>query len=94
MMLNTDMALILVKSRIGISSNVRDTYLTAIIDGIIKEMESVKGMNLDIENQEHHLMFVVDLATWRYQNRDSAGDMPRHLQYRLRELYVHGGGSS
>lgn len=78
----------LVKARLGISTTVRDTYLIAIIDGVIKELEDEKGIVLDSTNP-YHFMFVVDYATWRYQNRDSEGAMPRHLQYRLHNLIIH-----
>jgi hypothetical protein len=81
----------LVKARLGISTTVRDTYLIAIIDGVIKELEDEKGLALDGTNP-YHLMFVVDYATWRYQSRDSDGAMPRHLQYRLHNLMIHVGG--
>lgn len=83
----------LVKARIGISTTVRDTYLLAIIQGVIKELEDEKGLDIDGANP-HHLIFVVDYATWRYQNRDSEGSMPRHIQYRLHNLMVHNGGDT
>lgn len=89
--METSTILSLVKSRLGISTQVRDTYLTAIIDGIIKELEDEKGLVLDDTNP-YHLMFVVDYATWRYQARDSDGSMPRHLQFRLHNLMIHAGG--
>lgn len=82
----------LIKARIGISTDVRDTYLLAIIDGIIKELEDEKGIALDSEN-DNQLMFIVDYATWRYQSRDSSGAMPQHLMWRLRNLYVSGGAN-
>lgn len=78
----------LVKARLGITTAVRDEYLTAIINGVIKELEDEKGLVLDGANS-YHLMFVVDYATWRYQNRDSNTGMPRHLQYRLHSLFIH-----
>ena len=84
--------LTLLKARLGISSTVRDTYLIAIIDGIIKELESEKGIALEVENP-NHLMFVVDYATWRYQSRDSTGAMPKHLMWRMKNLYIHNGGA-
>jgi hypothetical protein len=89
-MLEQDVATVLslVKDRLGIRSNVRDTYIEAIIKGAARELESVKGLTLDVTNEAHHLMFVVDLATWRYQNRDSMEKTPRHLQFRLHDLYV------
>jgi hypothetical protein len=89
----------LVKERLGIKTAVRDTYLTAIVDGVVKELEDEKGLVLDGTNP-YHLMFVVDYATWRYQ---SVGDgttaytgqpmsMPRHLQFRLHNLVISAGG--
>jgi len=84
-------AISLVKERLGIRTNVRDSYITAIVDGVIKELEDEKGLALDGANP-YHLMFVVDYATWRYQSRDSDGAMPRHLQYRLHNLMIHAGG--
>ncbi|HWQ31100.1 MAG TPA: hypothetical protein VN549_08925 [Negativicutes bacterium] len=91
--MDTATILALVKAGLGISSTVRDTYLTAIVDGVIKELEDEKGLVLDGANS-YHLMFVVDYATWRYQSRDKDTGMPRHLQYRLHNLYVHVGGAA
>ncbi|HCP14826.1 MAG TPA: hypothetical protein DIT32_03485 [Peptococcaceae bacterium] len=80
----------LVKERMGIKTTARDTYLTAIADGVIKELEDEKGLVLDGANP-YHLIFVVDYATWRYQNRDSDTGLPRHLKYRMHSLYIHTG---
>ena len=97
-----DAALVLdlVKARLGISSTVRDTYLTAIIEGVITELEDAQGLVLDDANP-YHLMFVVDYATWRYESVREPGSapagrvplsMPRHLQFRLHNLIVQAGG--
>lgn len=83
----------LVKDRLGIKTAVRDTYIMAIADGVVKELEDEKGLVLDGANP-YHLIFVVDYATWRYQSRDSDGAMPRHLQYRLHNLIIHAGGAT
>lgn len=91
--METTTVVTLVKERLGIKSNVRDTYLTAIVDGVIKELEDEKGLALDGANP-YHLMFVVDFATWRYQSRDESGAMPRHLQFRLHNLMIHAGGGA
>lgn len=82
-----DTALSLVKSRLGISSDVRDEYLTKIIEGIVDELKKVYGLSLD-KDSPHHLMFVVDFSSWRYQNKDSHDGMPRHLQFRLHNLVI------
>ena len=80
----------LVKARLGLTSEIRDTYLTAIITGIVNELENEKGLALDSASP-YHLMFIVDFATWRYQSRDEPGAMPRHLQFRLHNLMIHAG---
>ena len=86
--MDTNTILQLVKERLGIRTNVRDAYLAAIVEGVVKELEDEKGLVLDDTNP-YHLMFVVDYSTWRYQNRDSEGAMPRHLQFRLHNLMIH-----
>ena len=88
--MDTMLVLQLVKERLGIKSDVRDQYLVAIVEGTTKELEDEKGLVLDGANP-YHLMFVVDYATWRYQSRDSNTGMPRHLQYRLHNLFFHTG---
>ena len=89
-------ALGLIKARLGITSTVRDTYLTAIINGVVKELEDEKGLVLDGANP-YHLMFVVDYSVWRYENVREPGNtpagrvplsMPRHLQFRLHNLVI------
>lgn len=77
----------LVKARIGITSNIRDEYLTKIIEGIKDELENQQGLSIDLDSP-HILMFLVDFATWRYQNRDTHDGMPRHLQFRLHNLII------
>ncbi len=91
--MNVATILNLVKARIGISSNIRDTYLLAIVEGILEELEDEKGIVLEVDNA-NHLMFTVDYATWRYQNRDSTGGLPRHLQFRMHNLILHNGGET
>jgi hypothetical protein len=91
--MNASTVVALVKERLGIKTDVRDIYLTAIVDGVIKELEDEKGLALDGANP-YHLMFVVDYATWRYQSRDSDTGMPRHLQYRLHNLFIHARGET
>lgn len=86
-------ALSLVKERIGIRTTVRDTYITAIINGLIRELEDEKGVVLDMTNP-YHLLFVVDYAAWRYGNSEEKGGMPRHLQFRMNNLMIHTGGGS
>lgn len=76
----------LVKARIGLTSTVRDRYLIAIIEGVMGELEDEEGLVLD-GTSPHHLIFVADLACWRYENRGQAGHTPEHLRYRRRKLF-------
>lgn len=91
--MDTNTILQLVKARLGITSPVRDTYLTAIVEAVKHELTDEKGILLEANNP-NHLMFVVDLATWRYESKDNTGAMPRHLQYRLHNLVIHNGGGA
>lgn len=86
--MNTAAVLAVAKQRIGLSTTVRDTYLTAIVDGVLAELINEQGLAIDLASP-NHLMFVADLAAWRYMNRDAAGNMPRDLQYRLHNLLIH-----
>lgn len=86
-MAETNTILELVKARIGITSKVRDEYLEKIIKGVKIELEEQQGLSIDLDSP-HVLMFLVDFATWRYQNRDTHYGMPRHLQFRLHNLIV------
>ena len=88
--MDVEQTLALVKERLGIRSTVRDTYLKAIVQSVIKELEDEKGLALDGTNH-YHLLFVCDYATWRYQSRDEVGAIPRHLQYRLHNFMLHVG---
>jgi hypothetical protein len=91
--MDTTTILALVKDRLGIKSTVRDTYLTAIINGVTTELEDEKGLVLSDDNP-YHLLFIVDYSSWRYQSKDASAGMPRHLQYRMHNLMIHNGGGT
>lgn len=79
----------LVKARLGITIDRRDEYIQAIIDGIKKELADIQGIELDVSNP-NHVMFLVDYACYRYENRGEQSGLPRHLQWRLHNLFVGG----
>lgn len=79
-------ALELLKARLGISTMVRDEYLTAILKSVEDELMNNHGLKLKPESY-HQLMFVVDYAEYRYSNREDP-TFPRHLQWRLHNLTV------
>ena len=83
-------ALDLLKASLGYKSNVRDVLLKKIIEGVIYELTDEKGIKLEYDNTSH-LMFVVDLSAFRYDNK-GGNVMPRNLEYRLRNLIIKFGG--
>lgn len=87
---NEDKILNLVKATLGYKSAVRDELLKVIVKSIIDELEIQKRITLNYDNSEH-LMFVVDYACFRYENK-GGGTIPRNLEYRLRNLIVKYGG--
>lgn len=88
--MDVEKVLMIVKEDLGIRSTVRDSYIRAIVRGVITELEDEKGLLLD-GNNHYHLLFVCDYAAWRYKSRDESGAMPRHLQYRLHNFMLHVG---
>lgn len=87
--MSNQLALPLLKERLGIKTDARNTYLKAIIDGATKELEDEKGLALD-ESNPYHLLFVIDYAAWKFED-PKAQSMPRNLQFRLHNLIIHVG---
>ena len=83
----------LVKFRIGLNTTVMDNYLSSINDSIKNELYSQQGIDID-ESHPDDQMFLADYTAYRYLNRDEPADMPRHLQYRLHNLYIKKGGKN
>lgn len=88
-----DTALPLVKANLNITQDVRDEYLTSIINGVVQQLQNEQGLVLD-ETNPRHLMFIVDLSAWRYRGRGEAGPMPQHLRFRLNNLMIHNGNEN
>lgn len=82
-----DRAVSLVKQREGILNNVQDSYIKAIVEGVISELENEHGITVDMDSMDM-FMFVVDMASYRYSNRDSLEAMSKHLEYRLKTFYI------
>ena len=76
----------LVKAILGYRTNVRDELLFRFIDSVVDELEKVKGVSFDFDNNEI-VMYVVDMTVFRYQNL-GGGAIPRNLDYRLKNLIV------
>jgi hypothetical protein len=89
--MNTAAMVSLVKERLLIKSDVRDSFITAIVSAAVKELEDEKGLVLDDANPQH-LLLCCDYSTWLYESREKGGAMPRHLQFRIHNMMIHSGG--
>lgn len=87
---NEEVILEILKARLSISTDVRDTLLKRIISGIVEELKEQQGIQLDISKISHQL-FVADYAEYRYSSRDNLS-MPRHIRWRLNNLMFSAGG--
>lgn len=77
----------LVKERLGIRSNVRDEYLASLIEAVKNELLNRQKITID-EQQADEQMFLVDYVVYRYQNVGDLGQMPKHLHWRLKNLFI------
>lgn len=78
--------LALLKANVGITSTVRDDYLTQRLNATKSELQT-KGINVSSKDSNAFL-FWVDYTAWQYRNRGE-GIMPRNLQYRMRNLIIN-----
>lgn len=83
-----DSLVTLVKQREGILNSVQDDYMKAIVEGVIGELEKQHGIGVDLNDMDI-FMLIVDMASFRYSNRDSIEGFPKHLEYRLRNFYIN-----
>lgn len=77
------------KLNLGITIDKQDGRLENIIESLIMETKNNHGIVIDIENRLDHAMFILDYATYRYTSMTD--DMPQHILFRLRHLYVNEG---
>src|SRR5574344_1110791 len=82
-----DEVVTLVKQREGILNSIQDKYISAIVNGVISELERDHHIKADLSKMDI-FMFVVDLSAYRYSNRDSLEGLPKNLEFRLRNLYI------
>lgn len=76
----------LLKERLGISTESRDSVLYAIIDGILDECRYMHGIYLS-EERNSDILLVLDWATWKY-NHPEDGVIPRSIQFRIHNLTI------
>lgn len=72
-----------VKTRLGISTTLKDEDLTLMINGVADDMVSRYGITIN-EEDFGIMNVIIDLSVFRYdQNNDG---VPRHLDLRIKDL--------
>jgi len=80
----------LVKQRLGIMSNVRDAYLTARIEAVLRSLTFERGITID-EDDMNIAMLIVDLSAWHYENVSNKA-MSNDLRLRLNNILTKSTG--
>lgn len=63
----------------------RDEYITARVNAVVNELERT---GIHLTDSMDDMLLVVDMAVWRYNNRDHAGSVPDWLRVRRRERWL------
>ena len=79
--------LTLVKQRLGIMSDVRDSYINPRIMAALYSFLKEKGISIDFDDT-NHLMLIADCTAWQYSSIGSGEAMPMHLRARLNDLII------
>ena len=82
-----DMLLSLTKQRLGIMSDVRNSYVEPRILASLFALLKDRNIALDLNNT-NHMMLIVDYTVWEYQSVTNHNAMPAHIRYRLNDLLV------
>ena len=88
---NETLALSLMKTQLNrlTADTTLDAYFQARISAAIGEIENT---GIILTDSTADLMLVVDLAVWRYQNRDKSGAIPPDIRLRCLNRWVQGKG--
>lgn len=86
--INKETALSLMKMRLNRLAG--DTSLDTLFNGYINAAEEqLESIGIHLEDSDGDMMLLVDLAVWRYQNRDKTGEMPEWLRLIRRERWLN-----
>lgn len=72
----------ILKAKLGITSNIRDTYLQQIINGIEKDLIG-KGINIHKDTERVNLL-IVDMAYKNYRDEEYS----KNIEMRIKDLIV------
>ncbi len=75
----------LLKIKLGISSSVQDIRLKHLIEGVLSEMERIKGIEIDMDDPLH-TDFITDYSEYRFKYVNAP--MPVHLKIRYNQIFL------
>ncbi len=76
----------LVKNKLGILGDSRDSYLLELIEQAKKELEYINGVRADESNGVIR-DYICDLVVWKFKEK-GAGERPKWLASNLRDLMI------
>lgn len=82
--------LTIVKYKLGLTSDVRDDYLTHIIKAARGELKN-SGIDPEGQTESYQLeydMYLAEYAGWLYESRGGEAGIPRWLQFRRHNLII------
>ena len=85
-------ALAIAKTRINRMQSDTSLDATALLPRLLGAVEALRKNGINLQDTPDDVMLLADYAVWRYQNRDSAEEMPKWLQRIRRERFLHTGG--
>ena len=78
-------ALQMLKFRLNRANSAVDEYLTNLLQA---EVEKLSDNGIHLHDTMQDIMLLVDMAAWRYNNRDKPNGMPEWLRLLRRERWL------
>lgn len=82
--------LLIVKANLGLTTDLRDKYLTSIIQAARGEL-SLKGVDPEGQEEAYRLsydQYLADYSAWAYRTRGGTETMPKYLRLKLNDLII------
>lgn len=78
-------ALQMLKFRLNRANTAVDEYLANLLQA---EVEKLSDNGIHLQDSMQDIMLLVDMAAWRYNNRDKPNGMPEWLRLLRRERWI------
>lgn len=82
---SVETALQMLKTRLNRNAPALDEYFTNLL---LAEVQKLGDNGIHLNDSMQDIMLLVDMAAWRYNNRDKPGAMPEWLRLLRRERWL------